>query len=306
MAFNFSIFWDADTIPRCKVTKSFDCDLPVSYVAFALMFILLLPFAFVSTCLIKNWAITHAREYSSGASYCINFIIFIVILYFYFYCFNFPFHDHQLDSVSCLVANTSDLYIMSVSLFFYTVSRVLVLFKAKFANIAYWISKTFSIYYVCAAVVKFILVYIDIPYNMRKNLFSNAGIYYKYVIEPSEYIIDCISFFILSQFFLFSGVEILVPKGLILRLKIALFLMALMEINAIILREYQASIPISRYIFAANRNKYSWIFTVIFFGHRFPIDYVILYIIYTMTIQSFKTEEDENYMKVLNDTFESL
>lgn len=300
-------FWANKTdIPRCKVTMSVDCDLPSSYVAFILMFILLIPFAFVSTCLIKNWTITHAREYLTGASYCITFIIFNVILYFYYYCFYPILHDHISDSFSGLSATASDLYIMSVSLFFYTVSRVLVLFKAKFANIAYWISKTFSIYYVCAAVVKFILVYIDIPYNMRKNLFSNAGIYYKYVIEPSEYIIDCISFFILSQFFLFSGVEILVPKGLILRLKIALFLMALMEINAIILREYQASIPISRYIFAANRNKYSWIFTVIFFGHRFPIDYVILYIIYTMTIQSFKTEEDENYMKVLNDTFESL
>ena len=242
-------FWANKTdIPRCKVTMSVDCDLPSSYVAFILMFILLIPFAFVSTCLIKNWTITHAREYLTGASYCITFIIFNVILYFYYYCFYPILHDHISDSFSGLSATASDLYIMSVSLFFYTVSRVLVLFKAKFANIAYWVSMMFSLYYTFTAIVKFILVYIDkIPNNIRKNLFSDAGIYYKYAIQSSEYIIDCISFFILSQFFLFSGVELLVPQGLVIHLKIALFLMALMEIIAIMLREYLISIPIGRY-----------------------------------------------------------
>ena len=48
----------------------------------------------------------------------------------------------------------------------------------------------FSLYYTFTAIVKFILVYIDkIPNNIRKNLFSDAGIYYKYAIQSSEYII---------------------------------------------------------------------------------------------------------------------
>lgn len=208
-----------------------------------------------------------------------------MFLLFYYFIFYMQRHDFKADTFTRLAACSSDLYLMSLSWYFIHICKLLISINEKFAHLFYYISKIVNYFFCLAVIVRSILIYINLPMKWIANIYFDGGFYYRNIIVPFEFIIDSISFIILSMCFIFSSISTFLTSKQKKGLLICIFLFPVMCIIALNLRIYSTASVLAMYI-----NKSLYLFTFILLIHRYCVDYLILIIINIISIQADQEE----------------
>lgn len=280
-----SFWYSSEIFHGCNITSSYACDSQWSYIAVVVSQILLLPFVYCISKTIRereNKSIYRLNAIPS-VGYCASFIVFFDICLFYFFVLYNERHEEIDDFFSNLCSISSDLYLLSLSFYFVHICKILNLMNSPLATFFGYASRILQYYFCASTIIKTFLVCIDLPEKWRTFFFSDEGFYYNKIIIPIEYVLNVISFLILSMMIIFSNFQSLFQGTRRKTLVTQLFLFAFAFNVALILRTliYTKAITIIR---LSDTLLYMKIFTVMFFMHRFIVDYVILTI--TMILSS--------------------
>lgn len=280
-------FWETDELPvKCLGFMSVVCNHKSSYVALALTFLLLLPFAFTISKLWLSGRYSFNSKFHPGISYSSSLIIFVIMLYYYYYCFFVRQHELTNDTFSRLVAVGSDFYLMSLSTYFISICEILTTMRIRSAKIIYYFSKILQYYFGLATVVKSIMVYLPLSNKVAIALFRDEGFYYKNIILIVEYLINVISFLILSWCFLFSNLKTYLSDRMKTGLHFCLFLFAFNFFIVVNIRVYGYSLYEGQF-FYSDPAKYMYRLTFVTYTQRFLVDYVIIVIILILSVNMY-------------------
>lgn len=292
-------------IPRCKYTMSQLCDHKSSIVSLVLEIVFLIPFLYIAVKLIRGYKLHIRSNIIPGVSYCLAFVIFNVLTYFYYYVFYPNQHDRIMDTFSRTTSIMSDLYLMALVQYFQAVSKILIISNVLGSKIIYYITKFTVWFFFIGSLIKLVLIFINFPYEINFHLFSDYGFYYNYIIVPSEFIIDGLSFVLLSITFIFSNVRSFLAPAYRMPVKVCMFLMPLFITIVIVSVEISTSKYFEQ-IKYSNPSKYMYYFTYLLFTHRMILDLVYLAIIYFMSIQQQDYGVREYSQSVIEQSFSSM
>lgn len=288
---NNAFWYSSGNVQPCATISSYVCDHPLSYAAIVVTGLLLIPFAYLIASNLREMKIKSIFHCIIPASvgYCSSFTAFVVIIIYYFFVFYAERHEEINDLYSNFAAISSDMYLMSLSCYFVHICKILNTLNNPLSKILNLASRILQYFFSASTIVKTILLFVNLQNKWNLFLYSDSGFYYKNIIIPLEYVINVVSFLILSMMVIFSSFQDIFERKKRLALVVDLFLFAFLFCAALILRTYIYSFIVVRYILI-DANKYMWIFSTMFFAHRFIVDYVIL----SITITLSKKENNES------------
>lgn len=291
-------------IKNCKFVQVRVCDHPGNMMYVALASISLLPFFYLPVKLIRDSRFQFNRQLIPTVFYCFVMCVSNIHYIIYNFTFSFIYHGTSINLNRKLLYMPMELELLSIIAYFKSIIEILQVFSVRHSNILFYIA--IMIQFLCTFLFLFRIItsFIDLPSKFNNFIEQFQNQYYLYaLIFEKGFLSFC--FLILSICFIFSNIKNYLPVKTRIPMKVALFLYPLT-----VFIYYTSNVIIYEKIFQYwgrkqfNLQYYTYCFLC--YLVKFSNTFIILWIIWMLTIREFNHQDSSTNMEEIMQTMELI